>query len=156
MVSELYALCFAIWVAIAPSLAREKAAPEIARTVAELVAADPSPVFGSAEEEAAVFAYYAFRESTLRPWAVGDGGLSWGIWQVPHEVALRGIRAQGVYWLRRLHDGARECSASPAAPVSGGCEAARKPADRAVRRALVLLATVRATQAPSVGIASSN
>jgi hypothetical protein len=51
--------------------------------------------------------------------------------------------AQARAWLALLHEGARVCPASPAAPLSGGCVAARSTADRRATRARRLLESAK-------------
>lgn len=143
LVLHLRALCFAIWTAISPLAPQAPDAGAIAQAIAETVAADADPVFGDRDLEAAVDAYYAFRESRLRRAPKpGDGGKSFGAWQEQSEAGRRDLRTQAAYWLELLHWGARACPASPAAPLSGGCLAARALADRRVDRATELLVQV--------------
>jgi len=143
MIEHLRALCFALWGAIHPAAPLAADAPAIAQAIAEVVAADESPVFGDRDFEAAVDAYYAFRESWLqRAPKPGDHGKSFGVWQEPAFVGRKDIRTQAVYWLRLLHEGARLCPESPAAPLSGGCVNARSVADQRVRRAGELLDSI--------------
>jgi hypothetical protein len=137
-------LVFAVWSAIHPQAPKMKDAPEIAQAIVTVVSEDPlPPVFGSREEDAAVMAYYALRESWLRKNAVGDNGRSFGVWQQPERVGKGDVISQARAWVAVLREGARLCPDSPAAPLSGGCREARKLADRRVRRARVLLDTAK-------------
>jgi hypothetical protein len=139
-VAHLRALVLSVWTAIHPGLPTMGDAPAIADTIALTVEQDRDPVFGDQDFEAAVMAYWALRESSLLRRAVGDNGQSWGVWQEPREVGSRDLETQARFWLRRLHMGALECPESPAAPLSGGCRAARQLADRRIERVREILA----------------
>lgn len=141
-VLHLRALVFAVWGAVHPLAPQMRDAPAIAWAIARAVDEDPDPVFGDAETEAAVAAYWALRESWLRREVVGDGGRSFGVWQEPRFVGKGPLRAQATYWLRLLHEGQRICPASPAAPLSGGCERAWKLADRRVAETRAILSAL--------------
>ncbi len=133
-------LVLAVWSAIHPAAPKLVDAPEIATAIATVVSEDPEPpVFGSREEDAAVMAYYALKESWLRKGVVGDNGRSFGVWQEPETTGKADVLTQARAWVAVLREGARLCPASPAAPLSGGCVAARKVADRRVKRARALL-----------------
>jgi hypothetical protein len=137
-------LVFAVWTAIHPAAPKLVDAPEIASAIATVVSEDPAPpVFGSREEDAAVMAYYALRESWLRKGVIGDNGRSFGVWQEPASTGKADVLTQARAWVAVLREGARLCPASPAAPLSGGCVAARKLADRRVKRARALLETAK-------------
>ncbi len=137
-------LVFAVWTAIHPAAPKLVDAPEIAAAIATVVSEDPAPpVFGGREEDAAVMAYYALRESWLRKGVVGDHGKSFGVWQEPESTGKADVLTQARAWVAVLREGARLCPASPAAPLSGGCVAARKVADRRVKKALALLETAK-------------
>jgi hypothetical protein len=137
-------LVLAVWTAIHPAAPKLLDAPEIAEAIATVITEDPAPpVFGSREEDAAVMAYYALRESWLRKGVVGDNGRSFGVWQEPEATGRKDVLTQARAWVAVLREGARLCPASPAAPLSGGCVAARKVADRRVTRARALLETAR-------------
>jgi hypothetical protein len=141
-------LVFAIWSAVHPLAPRSGDAAEIAAAIATIVGADPlPPVFGSREEDVAVMAYYALRESWLRKNAVGDHGRSFGVWQEQSSAGTADVLTQARAWRALLRDGARECPKSPAAPLSGGCRAGRRLADRRVARARALLKEVLASRA---------
>jgi len=137
---SLKTLVLAIWAAIHPAAPKLPDAPEIATAIETVVTQDPRPpVFGSREEDAAVMAYYAFRESSLRRNAVGDGGRSFGVWQENATTGRADIMTQARAWLYMLHEGARICPDNPAAPLSGGCRAAARMAQRRVAKARELL-----------------
>ena len=146
----LRALIVAIWAAIHPAAPKLHDASEIADAITTAVNEDQQPpVFGSREEDAAMMAYWALRESWLAKGAVGDGGRSYGVWQEPAVTGRADVLTQARAWLVALHEGARICPASPAAPLSGGCWAARSVANRRVARARALLAQVRLSLATS-------
>ena len=89
----------------------------------------------SSREEAALMTTYAAYESGNARCASGDGGLSWGAWQlryVTREVACDPLRAARV-WVARKRLAERTCVDSPAeerlAPLlSGNCDHARRQA----------------------------
>ncbi|HEX3346057.1 MAG TPA: hypothetical protein VHS09_15845 [Polyangiaceae bacterium] len=133
-------IVLAIWAAVHPAAPRLPDAAPIAAAIETAVSQDAeAPVFGSREEDAAVMAYYAIRESWLTHDAVGDGGRSFGVWQLRSASGRADLPTQARAWLSLLHEGARICPASPAAPLSGGCVAARSTADRRATRARTLL-----------------
>jgi hypothetical protein len=137
---SLKTLVLAIWAAIHPAAPKLPDAPEIATAIETVITQDPRPpVFGSREEDAAVMAYWAFRESSLRRNAVGDGGRSFGVWQENATTGRADILTQARAWLYMLHEGARICPDNPAAPLSGGCRAAAHLAQRRVAKARELL-----------------
>ncbi|HEY3822351.1 MAG TPA: hypothetical protein VGL81_34535 [Polyangiaceae bacterium] len=137
-------IVLAIWAAVHPGAPRLPDAAPIAAAIDTAVSEDSEPpVFGSREEDAAVMAYYAIRESWLTHDAVGDGGLSFGAWQIRSPSGRADIGTQARYWLSLLHEGARICPASPAAPLSGGCVEARSTADGRARRARRLLESAK-------------
>jgi hypothetical protein len=141
-------LVLTIWAAIHPSAPRLRDAMMIADAIQAVISADTAPpVFGSREDDAAVMAYYALRESWLSKDAVGDGGKSFGVWQQPPAVGRADLLTQARAWLVVLHEGARICPASPAAPLSGGCINGRRVADRRASRARILLEAARKTLA---------
>lgn len=136
-------LVFAIWTAIHPLAPRSGNASEIAAAIADVLSSDPRPpVFTSREEDASVMAYYALRESWLRKDVVGDGGRSFGVWQEQSSSGRGDVLTQARAWVALLREGAKACPESPAAPLSGGCKAGRRVADRRVARARALLAKV--------------
>jgi hypothetical protein len=137
-------IVLAIWAAVHPGAARLPDAAPIAAAIDAAVSRDGEPpVFGSREEDAAVMAYYALRESWLSHNAVGDGGRSFGVWQQRSASGRGDLPTQARAWLALLHEGARVCPASPAAPLSGGCVAARSTADRRAIRARSLLESAK-------------
>jgi hypothetical protein len=149
-------LVFAVWSAIHPAAPKLQDAPEIAAAIERVVSQDPQPpVFGSREEDAAVMAYWALKESWLRKGVVGDGGRSFGVWQEPAITGKADVLTQARAWVAVLREGARLCPDSPAAPLSGGCVAARKVADRRVKRARALLNTAKAALAAAALAASA-
>jgi hypothetical protein len=149
-------LVFAVWSAIHPAAPKLQDAPEIAAAIERVVSEDPQPpVFGSREEDAAVMAYWALKESWLRKGVVGDGGRSFGVWQEPAITGKADVLTQARAWVAVLREGARLCPVSPAAPLSGGCVAARKVADRRVKRARALLDTAKAALAAAALAASA-
>jgi hypothetical protein len=138
------ALVLAIWAAIHPSAPKLPDAPEIATAIEVVITEDNlPPVFGSREDDAAVMAYYALRESSLRKHAVGDGGRSFGVWQENEKTGRADVLTQARAWLYMLHEGARICPDNPAAPLSGGCTAASRIAARRVAKARELLAAAK-------------
>lgn len=142
-------LVLAIWAAIHPAAPKLPDAPEIAVAIETVITQDPRPpVFGSREEDAAVMAYWALRESWLRKNAVGDGGRSFGIWQEQAASGRADILTQARAWLYMLHEGARICPDNPAAPLSGGCRNAAGLARRRVTKARELLETVKRALEP--------
>jgi hypothetical protein len=143
---SLQIIVLAIWGAVHPGAPRLHDAASIAAAIESAVSQDAeAPVFASREEDAAVMAYYAIRESWLNHDAVGDGGLSFGVWQLRSASGRADLGTQARAWLSLLHEGARICPESPAAPLSGGCVAARTTADRRSMRALNLLAMAKKT-----------
>jgi hypothetical protein len=137
-------LVLAIWGAVHPAAPRLRDAARIADAIDAAVSSDAEPpVFGSREDDAAVMAYWALRESWLSADAVGDGGRSFGVWQQPAAVGRADLQTQARAWLGLLHAGARICPASPAAPLSGGCTAGRSLADRRAIKARRLLDEAR-------------
>ena len=136
---HLRAVVLGVWTAIHPALPLRADAAAIADAIAWAVAFDPAPV-GGGELEAAAMGYWAFAESSLVRRAVGDAGASWGVWQEPRAVGSGPLDEQARYWLRLLHAGELSCPESPAAPLSGGCVAARRVADRRMARVREILA----------------
>jgi hypothetical protein len=142
-------IILAIWAAVHPAAPRLADASKIADAITTVVSQETElPVFGTAEDDAAVMAYYALRESWLRNGLIGDGGRSFGVWQEPPATGRADLLTQARAWFRLLREGARICPDSPAAPLSGGCVAARKVADRRVRRARELLGIAMRTLVP--------
>jgi hypothetical protein len=143
---SLKVIVLAIWAAVHPGAPRLPDAAPIAAAIETAVSQDAEPpVFGSREEDAAVMAYYAIRESWLTHDAIGDGGRSFGVWQLRSASGRADLSTQAHAWLALLHEGARICPASPAAPLSGGCVAARSTADRRAVRARSLLESAMKT-----------
>jgi hypothetical protein len=151
----LRALIVAIWAAIHPAAPKLLDASEIADAITTAIQDDSQPpVFGSREEDAAIMAYYALRESWLAKDAVGDRGRSFGVWQQRAITGRADVLTQARAWLVSLHEGQRICPASPAAPLSGGCYAARSLANRRVARARALLNRARQSLVASTPVAS--
>jgi hypothetical protein len=142
------ALALAVWATVHPRAPRLADAPAIARAWAQAVDEDTRPpVFGSKDRDCAIGAYWALRESWLNAHAVGDAGKSHGAWQEQTAAGKADLLTQARAWRDLLRAGARVCPASPAAPLSGGCEPGhkgRKLADRRVRNALRALDEARA------------
>lgn len=142
MLTLLKVLILSLWAAYGPGWQHSGNAGEIAVAIASAVLADGdrAPVFSSHVEDAAVMAYYALKESSLRD-GVTDG-TSYGVWQQPLPVGTADVATQARAWLATLHLGAKVCPISPSAPQTGGCVRARKLADRRVAAARALLQTV--------------
>lgn len=145
MIETILALVISVQAAIAPGAERYGEAADIAKAIAYAVAAEASPVLESRELDAAVLAVWAWKESNNRARAVGDGGRSCGAWQetcasptVAYTPKLAAARE-----LDLARAGVVICPEQPFAPLSGGCKAARKLADRRVAWARRLLEKVR-------------
>jgi len=126
MIQSLRLLVIAVWASINPALPHTHDAPQIATAIATAVAQDSGnpPVFTSHAEDAAVMAYWAYRESSLRLHVTGDGGKSFGFLQIRSPAAHRDAITQARSWLYMLHQGKRMCTASEGAPGAimwGGC-----------------------------------
>jgi hypothetical protein len=126
MTEQLRLLVLAVWASIHPGLPRSSDANTIASAIAMAVAADAKnpPVFTSHVEDAAVMAYWAYRESSLRLHVTGDGGKSFGFLQLRTPAAHSDPVTQARSWLYVLHAGKRMCTASEGAPGAimwGGC-----------------------------------
>lgn len=150
MQTQIITLVLAIWAAIHPGLDKLGAAPEIANAISVIVEqdADKAPVYGSHAEDAAIMAYWAYRESTLNTRAVGDGGVAHGVWQLHSACGNASVLQQARCWMSMLREGKRICPDAPAAPLSGGCRQARKLVDRRVPFVRYLLRTALAKLAP--------
>ena len=127
MRDALIAVCFQIWTAIHPLAPRTPDARPIAEATVDAVLADAAaglpPVLGSYPEDVAVQAYWAFRESNLHHSAVGDGGRSFGAWQMRGPYCGQGatIRTQARCWRHLAREGLRMCRSAPLAIMWGGC-----------------------------------
>lgn len=121
LAAHLKALVFAVWAAMGPLWARAPGAGPIADAVVATEVADAArpPVFGSHDEDAAVMAYWAAKESSLRLGALGDGGKSRGPWQLQGPCGTRPLRTQAACWLSMLRRGARLCPGAPGAILWG-------------------------------------
>ena len=124
MHAALATLILAFWTAIHPQLARQGDAALVAPAIATAVLEDAegAPVFGSHVEDAAVMAFFAYKESSLYNNAVGDGGRSFGIWQQQTACGRATVVEQARCWLRLLHEGAKKCPESPSAIAWGSCD----------------------------------
>jgi hypothetical protein len=120
-------MVMSLWTAIHPALPRVPDAKPIADATVDVVledeAAGKPPILSSYNEDIATQAYWAQRESDLRHGAVGDGGRSFGTWQMRAPGCGKGatIRKQARCWREMLRDGAKQCPASPTAIFWGGC-----------------------------------
>jgi hypothetical protein len=126
MTEQLRLLVLAVWASIHPVLPRSSDANTIASAIATVIAEDGknAPVFTSHVEDAAVMAYWAYRESSLRLHVTGDGGKSFGFLQLRTPAAHGDPVSQARSWLYMLHAGKRMCTASEGAPGAvmwGGC-----------------------------------
>jgi len=124
MHAQLVALIFRVWVAFNPTLANYQGGPEIADAIATAVIEDGknAPVYGSHDEDAALMAWWALKESWLRRNAQGDGGRSIGPWQLRLVLAYhKPVVDQARTWLRLLHlgKGKTMCPEAPAAVMWG-------------------------------------
>lgn len=159
----LRALCFAVWSAMTPSYAHAGDAAMIANAIAQAVVEDGAnaPVMSSHAEDAALMAVYAARESNLdvgamhRPVNARDHE-SAGPWQLGLEWRSRPLAQQGKAWLYILREGARICPTSPAAPLSGGCRAARGLAERRTTEGRELLAVALQSFQPTASAGSGS
>jgi hypothetical protein len=146
---SLKSLCLALWMSISPAAARLPDAAEIAESIATAVLEQEEPVFRSAEEDAAMTAIWAYYETggSLSPhprpqsWDA-KAGLSCGVWQQRCRTLSPSILGQAREELRLMRRGAVLCPAQPMAPLSGGCHAGRRLADRRVRKTRQLLESV--------------
>ena len=142
----LRAIVFAVWAGIHPGVGRTGDGPAIAKAIAETVY--PPFVYGSAEEDASVMAYWAWHESNLNLRAVNPTGRSWGAWQQDASVAKeQPAIVQAVAWYKHLRYGIGRCH-NPAAIMWGRCDfhlvvapfgTAETAADLRVQRAEELL-----------------
>jgi hypothetical protein len=144
---SLKSLCIAVWTALSPASAQTSDAVEIAESIATAVLERDLPVFKTIEEDAAIAAVWAYGETggTLsrhpRPMSWdAKAGLSCGVWQQRCNSLAPTILGQARSELWLMHRGAVLCPSQPMAPLSGGCQAGRRLADRRVARARTLLA----------------
>ena len=142
------ALVFAVWSAIHPHAGKSGDAPVIAAAIATAVSEDEARGAKDGPIEAALLAVFAWHESNVQMVPFPDSwdskaGLSCGPWQQSCE-AVRGMAALGQArrWLGLLHEGTASCPKTPLAPISGGCEAARKVGFKRLYRATMLLQKV--------------
>jgi hypothetical protein len=151
----LVAMILSVWAHAAPGAEHAGAAGELARAIAFVEVSEAAdgtaPVLTSHNEDAALVAYWAWRESSLNPGAVGDGGRSYGVLQQRGSWArTASLVAQVRAWKRLLRAGARQCRDAPRgrpAPAStlawGACHAA----DTLTGRDVALLAAQREARA---------
>ena len=122
-----------------------------AREIAEAIAAAADgSLLGNVREDAALMAVYAAYEGGMRKCVVGDGGKSWGTWQMQRaswKIACTPSLAIQE-WLSRAQWSTKACERFPleerlAQLASGSCEVARPLASRRVRvaRKVALLAS---------------
>jgi len=143
---SLKSLCVAVWTSLSPAAAQMRDANEIADSIATAVLEADGPVFRNAEEDAAILAVWAYYETGgslsrhPRPqsWDA-KAGLSCGVWQQRCSTLPPTILGQARAELTLMRNGAVLCPAQPMAPLSGGCHAARKLADRRVAKTRQLL-----------------
>lgn len=145
-------LVFAVWAAISPGVGRRGDGPAIASAIAKTVS---SPyVYGSAEDDVAVMAYWAWHESNLNLHAVNPTGRSWGAWQQDASVAKdQPAIVQAIAWYKHLRYGVGHCH-NPAAIMWGRCDfrlvvtpfgTAESAADLRIQKAQELLAAAMET-----------
>jgi hypothetical protein len=136
-----------VWAAIHPGVGTRGDGPSIAKAIEETVY---SPfVYGSAEEDASVMAYWAWHESNLNLHAVNPTWRSWGAWQQDASVAKdQPAIVQAMAWYKHLRYGVGKCH-NPAAIMWGRCDfqlvvapfgTAETAADMRVQKARELLA----------------
>ena len=137
MTELLRALVMATWAAIHPGPLPPDAEP-IADALVQAVMADAehSPALGSHAEDLVAMAVWAEHESRLRIEPRPEShdavdGTSCSFLQIPCRLARRyTLAGQAKYWLWLAHYSARECPASPLAPLSSGsCARGRRLAD---------------------------
>jgi hypothetical protein len=145
----LKSLCLAVWTSMSPGATKAFDANEIADSIATAVLEEESPVFGSLEEDAAITAVWAYRETggaltrSPRPMSWdAKAGLSCGVWQQRCQSLAPTILGQARYELWLMRRGAVLCPDQPMAPLSGGCHAGRRLADRRVAWTRQLLTTM--------------
>jgi hypothetical protein len=126
LLERVRALVIAVWSAMSPSPVHAGDAGAIARAIAQVVTEDGAraPVYTSHDEDAAVMALWAVRESTLNLHAVNDHGRSFGAWQQDARFGGKGdAYTQARAWLWLLHQGKRLCPEHPGAVAWGACHA---------------------------------
>jgi hypothetical protein len=134
VIAHLRTIVIAVWTAIHPLAPRAPDAPVIADGIAVAVAGDElPPLTGTREGDAALLGLYAYRESSLRACASGDGGRSLGPWQLqrlPPALACAPADAARV-WLHVARASFDLCGELPvaerlAALASGSCSRGRR------------------------------
>jgi hypothetical protein len=146
MTTNLSTLVLTFMAAISPGAEHRGDASSLATAIASTIESDPlPPVFGTKERDAAMMALYAWHESnfaahpTPQSWDA-KAGKSCGYWQQACLGAgTLDVIGQARMWLWQLHEGAKICPDSPAAPLSGGCSRARRVADARTARVDALL-----------------
>src|SRR5208337_2475514 len=89
----IHALVLAIWHLMAPGAEHLASATRVADAI--------EATSGGDERVAALMGVYAWRESSLQPNVVGDGGRSCGIWQMAcARIAGLSLEQQAALWLR--------------------------------------------------------
>jgi hypothetical protein len=151
MFAHLRSIVFAVWTALHPLAPRAPDASAIADGIALAVATDVfEPLTGTREGDAALTALYAYRESSLQACGKsGDGGRSWGAWQlqrVARATACDPVAAAPI-WLSRARASVQACATLPleerlAALASGSCSRGRALVAWRWRQASALLAQV--------------
>ncbi len=143
---SLKSLCLAVWTAISPPSSQLADANEIAESIATAVLETEGPVFENVDQDAAILAVWAYYETggTMsrhpRPMSWdAKAGLSCGVWQQRCSTLPATILGQARAELVLMRRGAAVCPDQPMAPLSGGCHAARKLADRRVKKTRQLL-----------------
>ena len=102
----------------------------VAEAITVAVNEDPAlPLMGNTLDEAKLMVVYAREESTFRPYAVGDHGVSLGLFQLQRMPKYLAFNAtlNAKEWLARAHAAWEACPALPeeerlASLVSGNCE----------------------------------
>lgn len=163
MIHLIQLLVLTIFAQIAPGLDHTRDARAISLAVATVIVEDAedaamaqspedarafAPIFGSYAEDAAVMAYWAFRESSLNLKIKGDGGRSVGAWQLQLPAGYSSAMSQARAWRKLLRVGAKRCPASPGSIMWGDCNVevsdgegstSRHAANRRVEKARELL-----------------
>ena len=127
--SGLIKLCFLVWGGLV-SPSNPKVMTPDARAIAEAavdavledVARGLPPVGPTYYHDLSTQVYWAFRESSLRSNAVGDGGASIGSWQLQGACGHESIREQARCWRALVREGQKMCPSAPYAILWGGCD----------------------------------
>jgi hypothetical protein len=129
LLPALVAMCLGLWSLLAPGVERGRDAQAIAAAAAQAVVDDAAsaPVLTSHDEDAAMLAFTAYRESSLRVRVGGDctpdktDCRAHGPWQLHGDCGTRSLLDQARCELALLHQGAAECPDHPTAILWGGC-----------------------------------